>query len=131
MTEAATPTNNARSPEVQSFSGWFNKAVAVQLIRPMAAIDALRDPATQGYKKINEGGVPTVNQERARPLMVLLGTLKPSHCGTKLVVTMSIEPGVVSEVLIRPELIDYVTFIAIVPASVPEPPRVVLPGNAR
>jgi len=123
MTQAESPLSEA----VQSFAHWFHSPVAIQLVRPLVAIEPMKQPGTKKYQSIGGYYAPTFNPERPRPLIVLLGVLRPAPGGKKLIVKMSLEPGVITEVLLGPEQIDYVQAIAEVPASAPEAPRVIVP----
>jgi len=120
MNEALTP--------VDPYRQFFGLPVALQLAHPYIAISPLVDehgPVVQTVdhsdgtaRTIGVPAMPTVNsQTGAGVLQVLLGVLRATDCGTRLILTMGIaRPRAQVEVLLRPEQIAVVTAITAVEA---------------
>lgn len=117
------PTASAPVSPIEPYRQFFGLPVALQLAHPYVAIPPFQDehgPVVQAVKGPNGEeqivglpSMPTINgQTGAGMLQVLLGVLRPSACGTRLIVEMSLaRPRALIDVLLRPEQIAVVTLI--------------------
>ena len=121
------------TPAVLRFARYFNKPVALQLKRPLLMLDyaGQMEIETQRYGLL--GPAQMMNRETGQhepvgsTLVLPTVVLNPSPNGADLVAWIqSPETGAMIEVLIAPEDIEFVTYIARCP---PERSALVLPQN--
>jgi hypothetical protein len=111
--------------KLASFREFFNRPVAVQLVRQYVVIVPREDPETGVIAMVIPGdddgeqlvGIPDMTNPPT-PTLVLLGVLRASKCNTMLILEQSIvRPRGLTDLLLRPEQIEFVTFVKSVPGA--------------